>query len=186
MATWIGVMLLLTIPAAPAQQRLASAVVHPFGDEDPDVRAIVSGRVGLPPNVTVPSSFADLVDVMLRSSPTFRAQCSRIGRAGRLHVTVERSLSASPQAAVTHLTRLDNGRLQAEVELGLFGDPVLLIAHEFEHIIEQLDGVDLGAMADRSGTGVRADSRTGQFETERAIAIGKRVAREVSGAVARR
>ena len=178
-------MLLLTIPAAPAQQRFASAIVHLYGEEDPENR-VLSTPLDLPANITMPDAYHDLVDTMLRSSPTFRAQCGRIARATRLQIIVRRSVGAAPQAALTHVTRQHGGLLEAEVEIGLFGDIALLIAHEFEHIIEQLDGVDLSALAARTGTGVRADPRSGQYETDRAIAIGRRVSREVSDAVARR
>jgi hypothetical protein len=186
MAALMGAILLLTLPAGPALQRFASNVVHPYGDAESESRAVFATPVGLPSNVTMPAAFDDLVDTMLRLSPTFRAQCSRIGRAEQLHVVVRKSLLAPPQSAVTRLVRQDDGRLDAEVDVGPLGDAILLIAHEFEHIIEQLDGVDLASMAVRAGTGVRSDPRTGQFETERAIAVGQRVARETSRAVARR
>ena len=63
------------------------------------------------------------------------------------------------------------------------GDSLIeLIAHEFEHILEQLDSVDLAAMAARSGTGVRAVSELGHFETDRAIAAGRRVESEMASA----
>jgi hypothetical protein len=186
MTILLGVVLLLTVPAAPAQQRLASTAAHPYGDESAESLAVASAPVALPPNVTVPAAYDDLMSTMLRLSATFRAQCARLARTPQLDVTVRRSISAAPQAALTHLTRRGDGRIEAEVEIGLFGDVVLLIAHEFEHIIEQLDGVDLISLADRPGTGVRTDPRNGQFETERAITIGQRVAREVSRAVARR
>ncbi len=51
-----------------------------------------------------------------------------------------------------------------------------LLGHEFEHLIEQLDGVDLSAMA-RGGEARRLTD--GAFETERAIAAGQQVAGEV-------
>jgi len=181
----IGAVLSLAVPVASAQQRFVSAAVQSFGDEQAESPAVFVAAVRLPPNVQMPAEYDDLVDAMLLSSPTFRAQCTRIARAPQLHITVRRSLFAPPQSAMTRLVR-QAGRLDAEVELSPFGDVVLLIAHEFEHIIEQLDGVDLGSLAGRSGTGVRTDPRTGQFETERAIAIGQRVAREASRAVARR
>lgn len=186
MSILIGAILLLTVPATPAQQRLASSVVHRYGDEDSESRAVFTAPVSLPPNVAMPAAYDDLIDAMLRSSPTFRGQCTRIGRAGYLRIVVQRSLSAPPQSAVTRVVRQSDGRLEAHVEVGLFGDVVTLIAHEFEHVIEQLDGVNLAAMAGRSGTGVHTDPGSGQFETERAIAIGQRVAHEVSNAVARR
>ena len=185
MINLLGVLLLTTFPASPAQQLLASGVVRPYGDEDAESREVFSRPVSLPSNVTMPADYDDLIDAMLRTSPTFRAQCTRIAHASQLHIVVQRSLGAPPQSALTHLVR-QGDRLDANVEIGLFGDVVLLIAHEFEHIIEQLDGVNLTAMADRSGTGVRTDPRTGQFETDRAVAVGQRVAHEVSRAVVRR
>src|SRR3954447_2012881 len=149
MTILLGVILLMTVPALPAQQRLVSTVAQVYGDEDSENSAVFSTPVGLPPNVTMAIGYDDLVDAMLRSSPTFRAQCSRIARASHLHVTIRRSVFAAPQSAVTHMTRHDDGRIDADVEVGLFGDVVLLIAHEFEHILEQLDGVNLAAMATR-------------------------------------
>ncbi len=173
------------LPAAPAQQPLASAAVHPYADDESEGRVVLSTPVSLPTNVTIPAAYDDLVDTMLRRSPTFRGQCLRIGRATELRIAVQRSVIVPPQSALTHLVR-QHGRINADVEVGTLGDVVLLLAHEFEHIVEQLDGVDLAAMARRPGTGVRADPRTGHFETTRAIAMGQRVAREVAVAVARR
>ena len=186
MALLIGAVLLLLVPAVPAQQPFAVGVAHPYGDENSESRAVFSTPIELPSNVVLSPDYADAVEAMLRSSPTFRAQCTRIARATQLHVTVRKSVLAPPQSAITRLTRQNNGGLDAEVEIGPFGDATMLIAHEFEHIIEQLDGVDLSSMSVRPGTGVRTDPKTGQFETERAIAIGQRVAREAARAMARR
>ena len=55
-----------------------------------------------------------------------------------------------------------------------------LIAHEFEHIIEQLDGVDLGAHAAQPHTGVTAiGHRRDIFETMRAKRAGLKVVSEL-------
>ncbi len=51
-----------------------------------------------------------------------------------------------------------------------------LIAHELEHILEQLDGVDLQAQA---GNGAVWKSERASYETRRAIETGRRVAREI-------
>jgi hypothetical protein len=56
---------------------------------------------------------------------------------------------------------------------------VLLIAHEFEHILEQLDEVDLPSMAARPATGVHTVPGSDHFETDRAIAAGRAVRAEV-------
>ena len=86
----------------------------------------------------------------------------------------------APDEAMTRIVRRPDGVIDAGVQVGSAGDPVLLIAHEFEHILEQLDGVDLPSMAARPATGVRLVSGSGHFETERAIAAGRRVADEVT------
>ena len=185
MTTVIGAILLLTTPAAPAQQALASNAVHVYGDDEAERTSLPAQALVLPDNITVAAAYQDLVDAMLRQSPTFRAQCARIAAAPHLRVDVQRSLLAPTHAAITQLTR-QNGRLEAQVAVSPFGDPILLIAHEFEHVVEQLDDVDLPAMAVRPGTGVYADPLSGGFETERAIAVGKRVERELSRAAVRR
>src|SRR5262245_12469694 len=182
----IGAILLLTSPATPAQQLLAANVARAYGDEPADGREVFAGPAQLPANVAIAPAFAFIVVEMLRRSPTFRAQCSRIAVVPHVQVVVRQSLQAPRQSAVTRFTRRNDGRLEADVEINPFGDDALLIAHEFEHIIEQLDDVNLQALANRRGTGVRTDPESGHFETERATDAGRRVAREVSRAVARR
>lgn len=138
-----------------------------------------------PANVAIPNDLQALVTTMLRHSPTFRRQCLRIGRSSHLAVSIDLGLvpaAGSDDAAVTRVVRRDDGRVEAFVRIGALGDPVTLLAHEFEHILEQIDGVDLAGMASRPGTGVSADPASGRFETERAIAAGQRAAKEVSDA----
>jgi hypothetical protein len=186
MSFLICALLILTVPAAPAQQVLASGTVRIYVDDGTEGPSADRDSARLPSNIVRDAAYTRDVDAMLRSSPTFRAQCARIARAPHLRVSIHPSVLPPSQSAATHVTRQPGGRLAAEVEIGPLGDPVQLIAHEFEHILEQLDGVDLPALSDRPGTGVRSDPRSGSFETERAIAVGRRVAREVSIVVARR
>ena len=82
--------------------------------------------------------------------------------------------------AQTRIVWRPDGGIEAGVQVGLSGDPTLLIAHEFEHILEQLDGVDLPLMASRAGSGVHRVAGSEHFETDRAIAAGRRVLEEVS------
>jgi hypothetical protein len=161
-----------------ATWRTASPVVRTYLEDD---GTSVPSHPAPPPNVVIPASYRQTVDWMLRSSPTFRRQCSRIARTTGLSVVIERSLlpNTAGDGAVTRISRRSDGRLDANVEVGYLGDPVLLIAHEFEHVLEQVDGVDLPSMAARPATGVHAISRSGQFETDRAIAAGRQVAQEV-------
>jgi len=54
---------------------------------------------------------------------------------------------------------------------------VELIAHELEHVLERLEGVNFLLGAQVRGSGISLSG--GTFETTRAIDAGRRVAREV-------
>jgi hypothetical protein len=135
-------------------------------------------------NLKVPGPYEGLVATMLERSPTFRRQCARIAQA--VHLTVElRSESRAPRSTAAWTTiarRPADGRLHAIVRLGPATNSVELIAHEIEHVIEQLDGVNLRHMASLRATGVQVCAGCAEdqmFETRRAIAVGRQVAREV-------
>jgi hypothetical protein len=138
-------------------------------------------QLALPANLVVARLYQPLLEAMLRDSPTFRRQCVRI--AAEAGLTVHLTMNAPPrrfdQRAITRITRHATG-LTAIVEIGAFDDTQELIAHEFEHIIEQLDGVDLAARARLSHTGVSAlGHRTAVFETTRAQRMGRQVVSEL-------
>jgi hypothetical protein len=129
--------------------------------------------------IVISPIYRTAVATMLRYSPTFRRQYNRLVRASDLRIEIVPAvLTASPDGALTRIVRRTGG-MDADVQVGPFGDPVLLIAHEFEHILEQLDDVDLPAMATRTATGVHLVPGSTQFETDRAIAAGRQVADEV-------
>jgi len=135
-----------------------------------------------PPNLNVTAMYRPLVEAMLRDSPTFRRQCVRIAAEPALtvHLTVNPPPRRSDRRATTHLSRDANGHLTAVVDIEPFEDIQELIAHEFEHIIEQLDGVNLAARAALSNTGVTAfGHRNTTFETTRAQRMGLRVVAEI-------
>jgi hypothetical protein len=112
---------------------------------------------------------------LIQSSPTFRAQCGRIGAARSLRVDIEIVQTLGAVRAETGITRYEAGAIRAEVRIAFGQDYRELIAHEFEHIIEQLDGVDLRAEADQGRAWV-VDRHV--FETRRASEAGRRVRRE--------
>jgi hypothetical protein len=144
----------------------------------------VSMPLSVPANVRVPDIYRDLVDRMWLLSPTFRRQCARIERAGNLLVVLEGQPLApfSGLRARTAIEQRRGGDLRvASVELNpaLRDQFVELLAHEFEHIVEWLDGVDHLAVSSRSGV---SHGSAGAVETMRAIAIGRLVAGEVAAA----
>jgi hypothetical protein len=135
----------------------------------------------IPPNLEVPSTYRRLLETMLQRSPTFRRQCRRIAASPQLEITLrtgERSWRYGTRARTRILRKA--GHLSATIEMLVIDDPVELIAHEIEHIIEQLDGVDLPSKAGVTSSGVRlCRGEATAFETERATRVGQTVAAEV-------
>ena len=133
------------------------------------------------PNLMVAPIYQPLIAVMLARSPTFRRQCMRIAAAPDLsvHITTNPPVG-SRSAALTRIHRRPGGRVEAIVQVGISDRLAELIAHELEHVIEQLDGIDLSVKARLRASGVRRLSEIEAYETRRAIVTGQRVAREVS------
>jgi hypothetical protein len=138
-------------------------------------------RVTLAPNVTVTPLYQPMVQEMLRRSPTFRRQYERIANAVGLTVEVGSEPPRAKAAAWTTIQRPGADVMHAIVIVSAIGRTAELIAHELEHVIEQLDGVNLKQKASIHASGVRHCACGGDetFETTRAIATGLRVAREV-------
>jgi hypothetical protein len=136
--------------------------------------------IALSRNMNAPPELEQKMLGMLRMSPTFRRQCTRLGQTPGLTVTILRAIPAARGTlASTEIINVAEGRIYATVHLGPAADDGELLAHEFEHIIEQLDGVDLAAMARRRDTGVRLIGESGVFETDRARSVGRQVAEEL-------
>jgi len=130
----------------------------------------------LPENIDAPQALLSVMREMWTASPTFRRQCARIARAtdGRIAFEIRRPRSVEFQAASTIERK---GRVwRAKVEVFIDAKLVEMIAHELEHIIEHIDAVDLPRLSRQGIDGVIQGSD--HFETARAIAAGKRVAKE--------
>jgi hypothetical protein len=138
--------------------------------------------IELPPNLIVPPFLRSVVESMMLASPTFRRQCVRIANAPRMVVVLG---YFQPQAtehirARTVVSTTPEGARVAMVAIRPVDDPVELIAHELEHVLEQLDDVDLQALAAVPTSGVRrCDCGKETFETIRAARAGLAAAAEV-------
>ena len=120
---------------------------------------------------------------MWHRSPTFRRQIGRLAAEPGLVVTINPwpAQGASGARARTSFGRKGFVLVRADVEIRRPDEDTLveLIAHELEHVVEQLDDVDLTRSVDRQG--VRAGgswNRLAAFETERALRLGRAVAAE--------
>jgi hypothetical protein len=117
------------------------------------------------------------MEMMLRGSATFRQQCLRLD-APRVRVQIRRDpmLLDKPYRAITIIHRSAD-EIVASVVISGFGDPTEWLAHELEHVIEQIEGVNLARLT-QAGQGAW-HSVEGSFETIRAIRAGHTVRHEV-------
>jgi hypothetical protein len=140
-----------------------------------------SEDIAVPENVSAGPESRVLLETMLARSPSFRRQCLRIAneRSLTVHLRHMPRLTGGTRA-VTRMSRHPGGRTVAHVTVDPYSDDVEMIAHEFEHIIEQLDDVNLPEKAQRADSGVHATQHAGlAFETTRAARVGRRVVEEV-------
>ena len=138
-----------------------------------------SAPAELPSNLTIAKSLRPVAEMMLKRSAIFRRQCLRIADAPHLTISIGRfhPLPSDRARARTRFSRRD-GAIHAEVEIAPLTDMVELIAHEIEHVIEQLDGIDLKLQASLRGTAASL-CPDGSFETVRAVRTGLAAVREV-------
>lgn len=154
--SWVGVtMVLLTMLggaiAAESQQRRPSP---------------------LPSNICFPRYLERPFLRIYDGSPTFRAQCERIGEAGNLRITVRIDPDIPSRCrAFTIMERRRDGEIRAEVHLPPSANHAELLAHEFEHVLEQIEGLDLRRLARAKGSGVR-EVHPSLFESDRAHTAG--------------
>ena len=165
-----------------ALDRTSFAPAHAYVAAD-----AIPKQLSLPANLIVSSHYRALVEHMLRGSPAFRRQCLRISGEPRLTVKLRMGGPQWKQGfrATTHIERERDGRMTAFIEVFPLNEDVELISHEIEHVIEQLDEVDLASHAARRDTGVRVHAGN-VFETVRANRTGLKVRDEVRAFTERR
>lgn len=134
-------------------------------------------RSEMPANI-LPGLFQHEMIRLLDRSETFRGQCTRIAATRYLRVVfgVARSVPDGSRAQ-TSIERFQAGAVVALVTLKFAEDYIELIPHELEHVIEQIEHVRL---ADEAARQQAWRSRTGAYETRRAMAVGLRVRQEVT------
>jgi hypothetical protein len=134
----------------------------------------------LPDNIELPRDLERMLAGVYRRSATFRAQCDRIGAAGTLSVNVQLDSSIpSSYQAFTLICRRGHA-LRADVHVPPAARAIAeIVGHEFEHILEQMEGLNLRILSRVRGSGVR-ESAFDVYETARAQRAGRIVAAELS------
>ena len=112
---------------------------------------------------------------LLQQSPTFKQQCLRIATTIVLRVQVRIIPTLKGSRGQTTIQRHDTGALRAHVQLAFGEDYVELLAHEFEHVLEQVEQVRL---TEQLSTRQAWITPTGAFETRRATEVGERARQE--------
>lgn len=130
---------------------------------------------------------------MVERSPAFKRQLRRIGAEPRVTAQLRLTGDSGPYGSLARslIVRTRTGLLHADIDIPI---PLMsayryveLIAHELEHLIEQIEGLDFRKLARQPGSGVhRADWIAGRpYETIRAQAAGETVAQEFRNRPAR-
>jgi hypothetical protein len=134
----------------------------------------------MPQSILVESLLRSLTTRMLAESPTFKRQCDAIGASHSIVVKVRVVPAAGNTLtrATTTFRRYTSGLTIADVEIPAASRLVELLAHEFEHIAEYVEGVNLKTMV-RDRPDEAYELRDGSFETFRAVEAGRAAAREI-------
>jgi hypothetical protein len=131
----------------------------------------------LPSNVHFLHDIDDAIRVIYDRSASFRAQCARIAEADHLRVTVRINPSMPSRCRAFTIVQRHGRRIRADVHLPPSSDHAELLAHEFEHILEQIEGLDLRRLSRLKASGV-FETDYAVFETERAQTAGRIVRQE--------
>ncbi len=133
----------------------------------------------LPPDSDIPAMSHSLLDEMWRGSATFRRQWTRVAAARvRIAIAFDKSSAIDSVHAQSEITRKPDLRVRISLRLADRAATEYL-AHELEHVLEQLDEVDLAHAVASHVHGAKANGTPPVFETRRAIVVGRLVAAEV-------
>lgn len=172
--SWVGVtamLLMMFVGAAGAEQQQCR--------RGPGCRVGVACGSPIPSNVDVPRDLERVLARIHDRSPVFRAQCDRIGKAVNLRVKVRIDTAIPSRCRAFTVVQRRGHEIHADVHLPPSAALTELVGHEFEHLLEQIEGLDLRKLARVKGSGVH-EVEGGVFETDRAQGAGRVVAVEVS------
>jgi hypothetical protein len=134
-----------------------------------------------PSNIWVQQDLRETMTALWETSPTFRAQCEKIGAQRRYHVHIVTDASMVLHRrcrAQCTMRTFTSGLVMARIAVPDKHELNELIPHELEHVIEHIDGVDLRRILVKGGAGV-FEVGDGRLETARAISAGRKVRDEM-------
>jgi hypothetical protein len=132
----------------------------------------------LPRNLRVPANMRPMLMRMLQTSATFRRQIATLSAKPAVRMTVNYGGMRGDRNyhALSTVRKHQWGAMVVDTTVFVPTDVVEIIAHELEHVCEQLEGVDLRSLSRQKKEGVY--DLNGHFETARAIRAGQEATRE--------
>ena len=173
-------LLALALPTEPAYVSVSGVVVFGFAPyREASSPPPLELADMLLPDSDIPALCRPLLDDMWRGSPTFRRQWTRVAAARvRIAIAFDRSSAIDSVHAQSEITRKPDLRVRMSLRLA-DRTATEYFAHELEHVLEQLDAVDLAHAVATHVHGAKANGTPPVFETRRAIVVGRLVAAEV-------
>jgi hypothetical protein len=157
---WFGVLLSVAVVLLGAPEKSSAAAVC---------------ESSLPSNIDA-GILEPIAIALLQQSPTFQQQCQHIAATIVLRVQVRIAPARHVVGrAQTTIRRYETGALRADVSVEFGSDYVELLAHEFEHVLEQVEQVSLVQQVSIGQAWITAE---GSFESRRAIDVGVRARHE--------
>jgi hypothetical protein len=129
-----------------------------------------------PCRLVVKPTLLGVIEDGWRRSATLRQQCEALAEA-RAVVALEWGTMDSQSHALTQIRRDKEGVVVASVSIPPVRDAVELVAHELEHVLETIRGVNFAEESKKPNSGVW--KAFGGFETQAALEAGRRVRKEL-------
>jgi hypothetical protein len=150
----------------------AAVSSSPLSAQEHSQLASIPANIHLTANAR--AAFVESMDL----STTVRRQAAVIRGAGHVQVVIRVTMPrASGSRARTTMVKRSGGSMLAEVEIPAGSEFAELVAHEFEHILEQIEGLDLSVLVRDPAAGVR-EVQPGVYETRRAATAERAVRHE--------
>ena len=173
-ATIVGIAVTLCLPVY-AHVKERDGAAGTAGQQNSDSVSLRDGQV--PPNLVAPEVLTPLLTRMWRSSATFRRQCAQLAEHPEVTIRIALDPRTTHGRAVSRVHRGEAGvRASVQIEMRDPAQYVEYLAHELEHVLEQIDGTDRVRLARQHVDGVV--NVGGVYETARARSVGRTVARE--------
>jgi hypothetical protein len=132
-----------------------------------------------PCRLVIKPTLLEVVEDGWERSKTLQRQCDELAGA-RAVVVLEWGKAADSQLRAKAHVELRDGVVVARILIPPGSDAIELVAHELQHVIERVRGLDFKAESKRPGSGVWRAFHG--YETTAAIEAGRQVAKELRDA----